>query len=290
MAETRCRNGHKLSLLLDGRLPADEAARLREHLTHCGACRAEWDDLGRLSSALSTLLSPEPSPSALPRLHAALARGRTTAQRRLVWAATACALLAGVALALWHATAPAPGPQTVANARPALPAATPTATLDRASEPVLQPPPARPDARPATGHARRSLTVHRPNPRPAGPRAVTPKPETVAQRPPGAIAVAVAWPEPQHAQETEIEVSGGSADRPDVLLAFARSVDPNSGAERIQIVCRGSSDGAPATETDKATKAEEEIDDGPKIDEGPSDAGAGGSGGALGRAAGDSAV
>ena len=72
-----CRRAHTmLQALLDGALPADDAARLRDHLAACGPCRARLDSLRLVHDALTTQPEPEPSPDL-----AAAIMARARAQR-----------------------------------------------------------------------------------------------------------------------------------------------------------------------------------------------------------------
>ena len=52
----------QLSGFLDGELGEAEAARVRAHLDECGACRAEFDALRRMSMLYHELEDPEPVP------------------------------------------------------------------------------------------------------------------------------------------------------------------------------------------------------------------------------------
>ena len=75
----KCRRAQtELQALLDGALPANEAARVRDHLAACGPCRARFDSLRLVHEALSTQPDPEPSPDL-----AAAIIARARAQRRL---------------------------------------------------------------------------------------------------------------------------------------------------------------------------------------------------------------
>ncbi len=59
----KCRRAETmLQALLDGALPPDDAARVRDHLAACGTCRARFDALRLVHEALSTQPEPEPSP------------------------------------------------------------------------------------------------------------------------------------------------------------------------------------------------------------------------------------
>jgi len=59
----KCRRAETiLQALLDGALPPNEAARVRDHLAACAPCRARVDSLLLVHEALSTQPEPEPSP------------------------------------------------------------------------------------------------------------------------------------------------------------------------------------------------------------------------------------
>ena len=75
----KCRRAETiLQALLDGALPPNEAARLRDHLAACAPCRARLDSLRLVHEALSTQPEPEPSPDL-----AAAIIARARAQRGL---------------------------------------------------------------------------------------------------------------------------------------------------------------------------------------------------------------
>jgi predicted anti-sigma-YlaC factor YlaD len=73
-----------LQALLDGALRADDAARLRDHLAACDACRARFDSLRLVHEALTTQPEPEPSPD-LAAAIIARARAQRGRARRAVF-------------------------------------------------------------------------------------------------------------------------------------------------------------------------------------------------------------
>lgn len=69
---------------LYGELPGEPEARLESHQASCEACRAEWDRLQALATALDGWTSPPPPAGLTERVLARLARKRVeTAERRL---------------------------------------------------------------------------------------------------------------------------------------------------------------------------------------------------------------
>ena len=91
-----CIKGKKLSAYVDGELSEEDAARVREHLGLCAACRREAEDLAAASAALASLQGAEPGPYFAPRLKRLVTarRGGGWAGRVLVpAAATAAAAL-----------------------------------------------------------------------------------------------------------------------------------------------------------------------------------------------------
>ena len=78
----KCRRAETiLQALLDGALPPNEAARLRDHLAACAPCRARFDSLRFVHEALSTQLEPEPSPDLAPAIMARARAERGLARR-----------------------------------------------------------------------------------------------------------------------------------------------------------------------------------------------------------------
>jgi predicted anti-sigma-YlaC factor YlaD len=62
----RCEQARRMmSARLDGRLDRTEIARLRDHLTSCGACRMEWQKM----KTLDQLFRSAPMRNAPPHLH-----------------------------------------------------------------------------------------------------------------------------------------------------------------------------------------------------------------------------
>jgi anti-sigma factor RsiW len=69
-----CIEEKKLSAYLDGELPEEERAAIREHLAICAACRREAANLSFVSEVLNSLEGLEPSPYFAPRLRHLLSR------------------------------------------------------------------------------------------------------------------------------------------------------------------------------------------------------------------------
>lgn len=114
---------------LDGRLPADERARLDRHLESCADCRTRLAEFRALLDTLNTWPAPEPSPGFTPALRARLAaepaqptspwRWPRPYGRRWVYAgATALAAALLLVVVLWQPTPP-PGPATPIAETPA---------------------------------------------------------------------------------------------------------------------------------------------------------------------------
>jgi mycothiol system anti-sigma-R factor len=101
----------ELNALLDGELPAQQAATLAAHLAGCPACAQNLAELAELRAGLAAMLPEEDAPADLQaRIEAMLAEGvtnvipfspkpRATVARRLSWLA-APALAAALMLAL----------------------------------------------------------------------------------------------------------------------------------------------------------------------------------------------
>lgn len=100
---------------LYGELPSELEARLESHQAGCEACRAEWDRLQAVATALDGWTAPPPPAGLTERVLARLARQRAeTAERRLpvirtehaIAAMLAGALAAGVSLFLVSGATP----------------------------------------------------------------------------------------------------------------------------------------------------------------------------------------
>jgi len=123
----------RLSLLLDGRLTADEASAAQSHLRQCHACRREHEALLALRVTLAALPTPEPRADALPRLRAALTGAPLAGPVRVLGVAAAGLLLLAVYLArvdrptpvntarVGQATSPADGRRATAGTVPSRP-------------------------------------------------------------------------------------------------------------------------------------------------------------------------
>jgi len=93
----------RLDMLLDGRLDADEARAVRQHLDSCPACRQEWEALHSVRAALRTYpqitASPEFDQNVLsavlshaPRPHSLADVVDTILARPVYYLLTSCAL------------------------------------------------------------------------------------------------------------------------------------------------------------------------------------------------------
>lgn len=82
---------------LDGRLPAAEAARLRDHAAACPRCAAIERDYRLLTEALGDLPAPEPP----PRLTERLVRGAAPARSRGWRAAAVATVVLAIAALPW---------------------------------------------------------------------------------------------------------------------------------------------------------------------------------------------
>ncbi len=109
----------RLSLLLDGRLTADEASAAQSHVRQCDACRREHEALLALRATLAALPTPEPRADALPRLGAALTRVPLARPVRVLGVAAAGLLLLAVYLARVERPSPANTPRVAQAASPA---------------------------------------------------------------------------------------------------------------------------------------------------------------------------
>lgn len=72
--------GEQMSLMLDGRLGAEEWKELQAHLETCDACRAQWAAFQQVDRMLSNAAQAAPAPGFAARFSARLARQE--AQRR----------------------------------------------------------------------------------------------------------------------------------------------------------------------------------------------------------------
>lgn len=114
-------------LLLEatGELTSAQAARLRDHLATCSACRAWQADLARLHHLVSSVPAPEPSPAVVARLLTAVRTARPPVRLvlrpwfgpALAAAALAVVLLGGIALVTGIRRG-APGPQAAGTRLP----------------------------------------------------------------------------------------------------------------------------------------------------------------------------
>ncbi len=86
--------GDLIGAYLDGELEAAERARADEHLTGCGACRAEMADVALARSAVRGLPMLEPPAGLLP---SPVARRHRFFRPAWAWTATATAAVALVA-------------------------------------------------------------------------------------------------------------------------------------------------------------------------------------------------
>jgi len=99
----------RAQLLLEGLLPAAEAARAEGHLAACPGCRALLESHRALAEALGGLLAPEPPPGFTAGVLARVERHQRLAawERRLglailaAAAAAACALFASAGQSAW---------------------------------------------------------------------------------------------------------------------------------------------------------------------------------------------
>jgi anti-sigma factor RsiW len=86
-----------ISALLDGALPAAEAAQVERHLAGCAECRTERDALGAVRTAVRSLPALEPPPWALTTERLA----RRPRRGLMAWAASGIAAAAlGIGL-IW---------------------------------------------------------------------------------------------------------------------------------------------------------------------------------------------
>jgi anti-sigma factor RsiW len=90
--------GDRLSSLLDGELPADEAATARRHLEGCETCAGELAAIERTRQLLRGLETPRPPESFVP--------GLLRRHRRLTLLVAAASMIAGVTAALVFALSP----------------------------------------------------------------------------------------------------------------------------------------------------------------------------------------
>jgi hypothetical protein len=95
-----------LSALLDGRLPAEEAERLRAHLLVCHDCAAELDAVRDVRAAVRSLPAVEPPPGFLDALLAD--DGVVVPLRRRVLVRAGAAVAAGLVLVVGVGGHPAP--------------------------------------------------------------------------------------------------------------------------------------------------------------------------------------
>jgi predicted anti-sigma-YlaC factor YlaD len=66
--------GEQMSLMLDGRLTAQESTALEAHLATCDACRARWAAFQQVDRVLANAAQAAPAPGFATRLAARLAR------------------------------------------------------------------------------------------------------------------------------------------------------------------------------------------------------------------------
>jgi len=101
--------GEQMSLLLDGRLTAQERAALEAHLATCKECRARWAAFQQVDHVLTSVAQVAPAPGFAARFAGKLARQqarRAAAPRRVfagigVFATGAAAIALFVVSVLW---------------------------------------------------------------------------------------------------------------------------------------------------------------------------------------------
>jgi len=97
----------KLSELVDGRLPAEDALNIQAHLEGCAICQREVEELRALRRLLRAVATPEPREVFWARLAAQVAEERRRMSRRRLWRGITVVGVAALAAAVL-AMAPIP--------------------------------------------------------------------------------------------------------------------------------------------------------------------------------------